>query len=66
MLGWVILVTTLLFLLYVTTMVLKLNNSLTNSLLVTSVIALQENSCVITWSKSVRESFSLFWFGEEK
>ena len=44
MLGWIILVTTLLFLLYVTTMVLKLNNSLTNSLLVTSVIAFQENS----------------------
>ena len=52
MLGWIILVTTLLFLLYVTTMSLKLNNSLTNSTLVTSVIAFQENSCVITWSKS--------------
>ena len=60
MLGWVILVTSLLFLLYVTTMSLKLNNSLTNSTLVTSVIAFQENSCVITWSKRIRESCSLF------
>ena len=40
-------------------------NSLTNSTLVTSVIAFEENSCVITLSKSVRESFA-FWFGEEK
>ena len=39
MLGWVILVTTLFFLLYVTTMFLKLRNILTNSTLVTSVIA---------------------------
>ena len=65
MLGWVILVTTLFFLLYVTNMSLKLSNSLINSTLVTSVIAFEENSCVITLSKSVRESFA-FWFGEEK
>ena len=52
--------TTLLFLLYVTTMLLKLNNSLTNSPLVTSVIAFQENSCVITWSKSDGFKYSFF------
>ena len=66
MLGWVILVTTLVFLLYVTTMSLKLRNILTKSTLLTSVIAFQENSCLMTLSKSVRESFSLFWFDEEK
>ena len=60
MLGWVILVTTLFFLLYVTTMSFKVNNSSTNSTLVTSVIAFVENSCVMTLSKSVRESFSFF------
>ena len=60
MLAWVILVTTLFFLLYVTTMSLKLSNSLTNSTLVTSVIAFVEHSCVMTFSKSVRESFSFF------
>ena len=37
MLGWLILVTTLVFLLYVTTMSLKLRNILTKSTLVTSV-----------------------------
>ena len=66
MLGWVILVTTLVFLLYVTTMSLKLRNILTKSTLVTSVIAFQENSCLMTLSKRVRESFSFFWFDEEK
>ena len=37
MLGWVVLVTTLVFLLYVTTISLKLRNILTKSTLVTSV-----------------------------
>ena len=57
MLGWVILVTTLVFLLYVTTMSLKLRNILTKSTLVTSVIALQENSCLMTVEKCKGELF---------
>ena len=64
MLGWVILVTTLFFLLYVTTMSFKVNNSSTNSTLVTSVIAFVENSCVIV--KKCKGELFLFWFGEEK
>ena len=66
MLGWVILVTTLFFLLYVTTMSFKVNNSSTNSTLVTSVIAFVENSCVMTLSKKCKGELFLFWFGEEK
>ena len=54
MLGWVILVTTLVFLLYVTTMSLKLRNILTKSTLVTSVIAFQENSCLMTFPKKCK------------
>ena len=67
MLGWVILVTTLFFLLYVTTMSFKVNNSSTNSTLVTSVDhSICGKQLCDDFVKKCKGELFLFWFGEEK